>query len=246
MKTKPDPLITIDKRVGSSHLRSPLKRLGLKTKLGHLEFGDVAFEGTRGLVGIELKRLMDLSSSLTTGRLAGHQAPGMMRAYPHRYIVIEGLMRPARDGLLETYSWERKRWRETKSRVTYSQLHRFVMTLEGEAGFKLRRTTSGWETAVVIADIYRWHQKTSHKSLHTYDESRENARIRGAVTQAEMVAASLPGIKWVRAHAMATRFPTVEDLTDATVEDLQSVPGVGKKLASQSWRALHTVYRRDR
>jgi hypothetical protein len=60
-----------------------------------MPFGDIAFEGRgeRGKkvqVGIEFKKLSELVGALRTGRLQGHQAPGMQDAFDFRYLLIEG------------------------------------------------------------------------------------------------------------------------------------------------------------
>src|ERR1035437_1169131 len=69
-------MILIDKRIGSADLLAPLQAAGFDAQLVELAFGDLAFEGkgpngTTLNVGVELKRLGDLVSSLRTGRLAG-------------------------------------------------------------------------------------------------------------------------------------------------------------------------------
>jgi ERCC4-type nuclease len=92
-------VITVDFRQGSHELVEPLRRTGIEVyeteTPEEMPFGDIAFEGRgekgkRVQVGIEFKKLEELVGSLRTGRLQGHQAPGMQDAYDFRYLLIEG------------------------------------------------------------------------------------------------------------------------------------------------------------
>jgi ERCC4-type nuclease len=107
------------------------------------------------------------------------------------------------------------------------------------AGFRYRRTWSREETALVIADLYRFWSKSwnEHKTFHTFDNSRAFVGMRRP-NQCEVTAASLPGVGWDRAQAVAKKFGTVEKLAGATEGDIASVPGIGKVTARKVWRAL--------
>jgi ERCC4-type nuclease len=92
-------MITVDFRQGSHDLVEPLRRTGIEVyeteTPDEMPFGDIAFEGRgekgkRVQVGIEFKKIEELVGSLRTGRLQGHQAPGMQDAYDFRYLLIEG------------------------------------------------------------------------------------------------------------------------------------------------------------
>lgn len=91
-------MILVDYRQGSHELVEPLASLGLDVVETTLDFGDVAFEGrgvggTSVLVGIEFKKLAELVGSMRTGRLQGHQVPGMCdehAGYDYRWLLIEG------------------------------------------------------------------------------------------------------------------------------------------------------------
>ena len=77
-------MILVDSREGSKQLQ-PLLR---DSKLTRLEFADFAFTGSDrdgriSQIGIEYKTLPDVLSCIADGRFAGHQLPGMMKAYDH-------------------------------------------------------------------------------------------------------------------------------------------------------------------
>ena len=88
-------MIFIDSRVGSAPLEKPLRAAGLDVELTTLPFGDLAFQG-RGEksapvdIGIEFKMLGECIGSMRTGRLQGHQAPGIAASYDFRWLLIQG------------------------------------------------------------------------------------------------------------------------------------------------------------
>ncbi len=99
-------MILIDPREGSKELAAPLRKLGLEVNDDcELPFGDIVFEG-RGVdgaavtVGIEFKKLEELVASLRTGRLQGHQLPGM-QDFDYRYLLVEGELRYDQTGALQ-------------------------------------------------------------------------------------------------------------------------------------------------
>lgn len=240
--------VSIDSRVGSVHLRTPLRKLGLTTRLVKLDSADVSFLGTSGPVGIELKRVEDLAKSITSGRLTGKgQRPGqvqrMVKAYSVNYLIMEGLYRPGKDQMVETFDWKTKSWRPTRNRLTYTQLHGAVTSIEEEAAFRLRRSMSDWETAVIIANLYKWHQKVHHSTLRGYNHARDGASVMEETTQVELVAQTLPGIDWVIAHRVAAAIDTVDDLvSSAILGGLEEIRGIGKVKSREIARSLITRY----
>jgi ERCC4-type nuclease len=103
-------MILVDQRTGSADLEPQLKALGLPTELMFMEFGDIAWtgrgeNGTAVQVGIELKKLPDLLTSLRDGRLPNHQVPGMLKkpegAYDYGWLIVEGKWRKGPLGELQ-------------------------------------------------------------------------------------------------------------------------------------------------
>src|SRR5258708_669111 len=81
----------------SHDLRPLLDGLEVRYQLDPLKFGDFSFfgKGPDGpiAIGIELKTVNDFVSSMLSGRLAGHQIPGLLENYQRAYVVIEGVCR---------------------------------------------------------------------------------------------------------------------------------------------------------
>jgi ERCC4-type nuclease len=169
-------MLLIDSRIGSADLAEPLKAMGLEVETTTLEFADIAFEG-RGnddaavFIGIELKKLPDLISSLRTGRLSGHQLPGLTEIFDYRWLLVEGTWRPDVKGRITTprrYS----QW-ATLPGMPVSEMEKRILTLELLGGLRIRHTSSRACTLHFIASLYRWwtdgamdrHQ--SHLAPHT-------------------------------------------------------------------------------
>jgi ERCC4-type nuclease len=126
-------VILVDYRQGSAELIEPLQQLGLPAVESTLDFGDVSFEG-RGVggkavsIGIEFKKLPELIGSIRSGRLMGHQIPGMCQTYDQRVLLIEGELRYDRTGLLLKRTG-RDQWRPYPGRMTFGEFQKRLHVL---------------------------------------------------------------------------------------------------------------------
>lgn len=232
----------IDSRVGSKEVLSGLANLGCKCKLFALEFADFAFEGSGPdgtyLIGIERKVITDMLDSMRTGRLSGHQIPGMSQMYDRRYIVIEGRYRPSRDGYIEvntrkgsTSVWGPLRGRE---QFLYAELDNFINSIEEHAGFSIKRTGNIQETAHCVANLYAYWQKeyTRHKAHKAFYTPPNPVRLYPPNVR-ERVAKELVGVGQTKARAVAKKFKTLEAMFTAAPADWESIEGVGKTMAKR-------------
>ena len=246
-------MILVDERIGSRELLAPLRKAGLECELSHLDFADLAFVG-RGLgghplmIGVELKNLADLVQSMTTGRLPGHQLPGLLRTYDpdltgHRvYLIVEGEWRTDRHGKLLRRG-RRGVWTPMQGSPPASALRKRLLTLTTRAGVIVWPTLSRTDTVAFVADLYRfWSDASldSHKShLAIYNPDADRALLR-TPSLAEHVAILLPGIGAEKAKAVAKRFRTVEAMLRAREADWLAIDGVGTKIARMAMAALRT------
>ncbi len=171
-------MILVDRRVGSKELLQPLLAAGMMVTLTELEFGDVAFQGfgpkgTTLDIGVELKTIGDCVSSLTSGRLAGHQLPGLRAAYEHTWVLVEGNWRHDDHGQLVTYQGKRRGWKPIPGRMSATELEKQLLTLELCGGVHVRHTNSRSDTLRFLCSLYRWwtdkavDAHTSHLAVHT-------------------------------------------------------------------------------
>jgi ERCC4-type nuclease len=240
-------VILLDRRIGSSDLYQPLRAFGLPVHLTTLDSADVAWLG-RGLgeepvpIGVEIKRIGDLLTSITTGRLSGYQLPKLINEYRHAWLLIEGQYRSGAEGLLETrqgavwapHALGRSPW-------TYREVEAFLTTLEVRAGVHVRRAWNRGETAALVAMLYQWWTAKGYDEHRAHQAMYSPAMDAGLLYKpslARRVAAELPGIGIGKSGAVADRFKTVRRLVGASEEEWQEVPGIGKTLAKRISDAL--------
>ena len=251
-------MILIDPRFGSqregqqsSHdIAGALTALGVAVESASLDFGDFAFLGNGPdgpiWVGVELKTIPDFVNGMLSGRLAGHQIPGLVERYQRVYLIVEGFYRAKRgSGLLEVprgAGWQSLS--VGKRPIFWADVEKFITGLE-EAGVRVRRTRTTHETARVIASVLHsfWSKD--------YDEHRSfNVLYRPAVMQLirddedtrrlRQVAACLPGIGWGRSKAVAETFGSIYALTQAEPGAWEGIDGIGKTIAEGAVKAIRT------
>lgn len=247
-------MIILDSRVGSKDLINYMPKNA--AKLGHLEYGDASFLGNGPNdepipVGIELKRLLDLLNSMVTGRLSGHQLPGMQACYRVRYLIVEGIWRPnPQSGLLE-YPRGKKWLPVALGTRTFMarDLEAFLNTQDIIGGMHIRTTGSPRQTAQVILALYHWWcDKTwdEHRSHLAFDES-------GSLGTAQLVkptlrkrmAKELPGIGVMKSGAVEAHFENVVEMVNAPAEEWEKIPGIGKDIGEKVVKEMNEV-RRER
>jgi len=250
-----DPVIvTLDPRVGSkrggSHDLGPrLIELGVLVDTAVLDFGDVMFlgEGPSGpvTIGVEVKTIGDLVNGIQSGRLAGHQFPGLREAYDRVYLIVEDVSRLGRkSGLLEVPRGGA--WRPLKAGrpVFWADVERFLVGAT-EAGIPHWRTRSTEETARVIGQVLvPWWQKPYDQhaignvlyeppTLQLTKEDEVTQRVRRA-------AKVLPGIGNDRSKTVAQAFRSIWNMIALSTEaDWSAIPGIGAPMARSIREAIH-------
>lgn len=246
-------MITIDNRQGSKDLH-PLFPKGM-AELGHLQYGDLAFLGrgpgdTPLAIGVERKRIRDLVDSLASGRLSGHQLPGLCNCYDIVYLVIEGLWRPHPEtGLLETYSHGEWLPLTLGSRGFMArEIYNFINSLTIFAGVLSWVTANPRETMTLTTSLWHWWNDKGFYSHVSYRKAHRPFVNIGVMQQKSLVfkmAMEIPGVGPERAVDVAKRFPTVMDMVLAGTEEWRSIPGFGEVLGERIPKLLQE-YRRSK
>ena len=239
-------MIYLDNRIGSKELFPLLPKNS--AQLTRLEFGDASFLG-RGVdetpisIGIERKRLNDFLTSMATGRLSGHQIPGLKSSYDIVYLVLEGLWRPdPQSGILEKPSargWVTARLggRTFMAKEIWSYLN----TLQILAGVHVWCSGTARSTAQWLVNLYHWWNSkpidahTSHLKPHVGCAQLSTKRPE----LVQRVAAELGGIGFGRSKAVAKRFGSLMELVLAAEEDWMGIEGIGKILAKRIIKEIH-------
>lgn len=219
-------MLFVDRRAGSEELAAPLEAAGLPVYyeadggLPTLPFGDIAFVG-RGVedapvdVGIEFKKLPDLVQSLRSGRLTGHQAPGMSTMYDYRYILVEGVWRVRTDGFLVQPVWRGKKqqWTPTKGNMYASEMLNRLMTLEILGGFHVQFSSDRGNSIALISALYHWW---SNKPLDAH-ASHLNEHSGGIIPISEFraIVKRFPGIGLKTSLAAEKHFVNLRQAVNA-------------------------------
>lgn len=231
-------MITLDRRAGSYELSAsmPLEIV----RIGHLEFGDASFMGNGPggpvLVGVERKTVRDLLHSTDSGRLQGHQIPGLLRSYNYVYIVVEGIFRSNRDGILE-YNRGGAWYRIVAGKRSYmaSSLYNLMNTLSLLSGIVILQTQDSRTTANLITNLYRWWQKpwSKHTGHVGFQIDPHPVELHGKPSLLRRMAKELPGIGWEKSKAVAEHFKTVRGMVLADRFNWQLIEGIGPTIAKR-------------
>lgn len=210
---------------------------------------DVEFSGNgpdgKLRIGVEVKSLADLLTSIRDGRLRATQIPALLR-YDVPWLAYYGEYRTdPKSGHLQVPYWHQKYsrwlWRDYKlgsKPVETSYLERFLCS-PSLTSTKLR--TIGFSTVEALAywlgvSLYGTWQKDYHKhrSLFTFDQSggipgsHLLPQIHPVAYQIMQTAASLPGIGFERAQAVADQFGSILEMINATEKQWADVAVVSR------------------
>jgi len=232
-------MITLDERTGSAELLPYFAKDVIR--LGRLEFGDASFLGMGQdnvpfLIGVERKTLNDLVQSMKSGRLQGHQLPGLLASYKVVYLVVEGITKNGENhDVLEKSG---KFWRSLG--VTRKALDSFLNTLEVLAHVIVRQTTSPMNTAILIHNLYLWWQKgwEEHKGHLGFALDLSPTLQLKKPSMLRRIAKELPGIGWERSLLIEKHFKTVQDMANADRFQWELIPGIGRGLSMQLSKVL--------
>jgi ERCC4-type nuclease len=236
-------VILLDRR------ESKLQEYMPKTVVTELEFGDVAIMGNGPdgpvTVGIERKRIRDLVNSIASGRLVGHQIPGMMKDYHKSYLLIEGQFRAHRiTKEIETLAG--RVWKEAsmgKNKIRWRDLWMFLNSLSVMTGVVVYHCMGMKETVDLITTLDEWWSKDwdkhkGHLAMYKTTQTGPYMSLRKP-TLLRRMASELPGIGFGRSKAVEELFKTVPAMLSATEEEWLEVEGIGKVTAKLCWDALH-------
>ena len=234
-------MLTIDDRQGSKELYPMLKNT--PAQLGFLDYADVAFLGrgeadTPITVGIERKKIMDFLQSMTSGRLSGHQIPGMLNAYNVRYLIIEGIWSPdPKTGIIK--AWKREMHLGSR-KFSAKEVFGYISTLQIRRGLYIWKTATMRETAQLIQVLYTWWTKKTldaHISYLAQHQEYADLCVK-KLPFIQRVAAELTGMGRKKAKRVCEKFSTLQEMIQATEKDWMSIGGIGKTLAKKIKKEL--------
>lgn len=261
--------VLIDDRAGSRDLIKyhPFDKCG---HLARLDSADVSFVGYGAdgpvRVGVELKSVTDLISSMDNGRVQATQVRKMVDEYDVVWLLYYGEFRQAPNSncLQVMKKGEFRNYYLGTRAVPYGMLTGFLISLH-EVGVSTMRVHDFREAANWLEELVRWRSKPwdKHKSLRALDESGKvhrataNQRTKHRASllptiderteQRARIAKQLPALGYERALVVAEKW-SVEQMVRATVEEWSELETVdrasgmtkkfGKGVGEAVWRTL--------
>lgn len=248
----------IDPRTGSEDLARPLAALGVPVQLMQLEFGDAAWlglgPGKRQVpVGVEVKKLGDLLQCIRDDRYVGHQLKGLKETYEVRHLLVEGLVTAGEERELLTF--KKGVWRRPYEGSTwmYEAFRNWTLTQQYRSGIHVDFTPDRRGTVAWLAGCFHWwtektyEEHRSHEGLYFKPMvPGDNSDIMDPITDQTMrrmlvAQGIMRGVGYEKAKAAAERFRSVEQMYWADEVEWRNVPGFGKKLAAQMFKAFRVV-----
>ena len=215
--------------------------------------------GSTLTIGVECKKLPDLLSSISTGRLGGTQIPRMLKVFDVIFVLYYGVYRVGPDNMLQVRRFKRDRngnvkkvwesYRIGKRPVPWSYLEGFILSAQLKAVLDAGRPLifkhvfDEHEAACWLRVLDAWLEKPwdKHRGLAVFDRSRELSAPPDAdpiEVQIAKTAASLPAIDWVRGWAAARHFDSVAEMIDASQHEWMNIKGVGPVVAKSAHEAI--------
>jgi len=240
--------LIVDRRAGSKDLYAPLLQARIKPlELGDLTYGDIHIQGNGPggcpwNIGIEHKKIPDMIQSIDTGRLVGHQLPGMLDSFNETWIVLEGEWRVGSHGEImvrRERGWSSLSGGRSQSSMA-STLLGFLITVQTRLGVKVWHSTTQEMTVAFLSALNRWwtaKEYDEHRSHLAFDTSSSLTLI-SKPSLVRRVAKELPGIGWERSGTVARHFGSVIDLATATETEWAEIEGIGKTMAKRIVNAI--------
>ncbi len=196
------------------------------------------------LVGVEVKKIQDLLSSISTGRLAATQLPTLLDEHSEVWLLTIGSWRAGVNRRLEVRG--HKNWfpyRIGKRYVPVSYIESFLIEIQ-VLGVHVKQAHDIGEAVNWVMALDSWWGKPwdKHRAMRKSDRSGERALMPDMddnVRQMVEVAQKFPVLGYERAWAAAHCFPNTRAMVNATVEQWMEVPGVGKVIARAVVEALN-------
>lgn len=242
-------MIRIDYRTGSKELDPYIHS---KHEIATLDYGDIDFIGmgddAPAYVCIERKVIGDLISSMSSGRLSGHQLIGMLEHYTHIYLLVEGIWRPnPQTGVLEKLRG--KKWTPVhhgSRKYMARDVYNYINTLAVICGVIPVFTDTIQQSGYWIDCLYGWWSKEwkdhkSHLKFHRQEANvpkKNRSVILRKPTSFERIVSGISNIGWSTAVELKKYFGSVMELSLASEEQLTKVPGIGPKTAQKIIKEL--------
>ena len=173
---------------------------------------------------IERKRLPDFIDSIKNGRLF-QQSYRMVHSQYHPIMILEGNKKEVRNSQM------------TREAIQGTFIHLTVFL-----GIPVIRSASIKETAQLIS--YTGLQLCEESAPQTIKPIFKNQRsgMNGLQKSALSILANFPGIGTVKGMSLLTSFQNLKNIFNAEPDELQSIRGIGPKLAGKIYKLINEPF----
>ena len=178
-----------------------------------------------GMVGVQRKEIHDLIASRGDGRLARELA--QMKQLDIAILLVEGRLKWTSDGVLSS---SRSRWTRNE--------HLGLLFSIQSTGIWVNSSEGLTDSREYLAALEKWFMKATHKGIMTRPKPTTLWGTRNDRDWGIHVIQSFDGIGPGVAGAIFDRFGLPMQWT-VSKEELEMVPGVGKKRAGRMWETLN-------
>ncbi|MBU2613800.1 hypothetical protein KJ925_05110 [Patescibacteria group bacterium] len=216
-------MMFIDTREKRSRIPVLLEKMNIPITYTDLEVGDYII----GDICVERKEINDYIGSLSSGHLE-EQLYNMSVNFNLSYILIEGIISEA---------------------LMYRKMKRAPL-ISSLVGCSLKRASDGKQGRINTVNLENAYDTALFlKFLHNRCVSKDEIRLprikkvpHSNTYRLLYITSSIPGIGHKKAELFLSRFKTIKGFTNATVEELMGVDGIGKKLAQKIFDILNKEF----
>lgn len=231
------------------------KRIGDSANPVNIPHGDINFVGKwlgeeTCRILIERKKIGDIISCIETGRYLKQVQVAAEAGWKIRYLFAEIERRyreGPRTGLVEIRRG--RKWMVMLPEMEWHRIDAFLFEVGLYLGVHVIRTENVRETAKEAVRLYMLFQRPveEHQTLKKIfvppRPSEGLLEMFKTPSTARKVAAQIEHIGWTLSKSAEARFGSVRAMVNATEEEWQEIPKIGKKIAGDIVRELETDWR---
>jgi ERCC4-type nuclease len=211
------PLVYADSREGNSRVLRELTKLGVEVVIKPLAVADYQVSEE---VALERKTASDFVSSIADKRLY-KQVKEMVEEFDKPLMILEG------DNLYSGF-------------MNPNAIRGALASVAVDFGMPIIPTRSAEDTAAMIRRIAIREQAHERPEIQVRTEKKPLTLWE----QQLFIVESLPNVGPVNARKLLEEFGSVEEIVNASEEDLQKVDGIGKKIARSIRKVVSTGFKK--
>ena len=212
--------IYVDNRETASAVVRTLSLYGVQIKLQNLEVADYIISKK---VGVERKSTKDFSDSIKDGRFF-KELKHLSQNFYRPILILEG-----ENPIIS-------------SNLSENAIYGAIFSVMINMGIYIYQTKDSRETAKTLYHLAKKEQslKKQEFKLRFEKAPRKISRL------LEFIIAGVPGINYLRAKRLLSKFHKIKDIFNADIGDLMETPNIGKKLAQEIYKIANFKYQNDK